>query len=205
MARLQRAVRSPVLGAVLAGGRASRMGGSKATAMLGGRPLISYALGAVKDAGLDALVLAKQKTELPDVDVPVLRESAPDFHPLHGVVEALRAAHGRPVVVIACDMPFASGTLLSWLARIPGNAVPSVGGVLEPLLARYDGAALNALALGIAEGEAAQETVRALYPRLIARAEIAAFGDPERLFFNVNEPEDLLRAATLLRARISAE
>jgi CTP:molybdopterin cytidylyltransferase MocA len=40
------------LGAVLAGGRGSRIGGGKPTIELAGRPLISYRLAAIEAAGL---------------------------------------------------------------------------------------------------------------------------------------------------------
>jgi len=39
-----------VIGAVLAGGAGRRLGGSKATVQLGGRPLLAYALGALRGA-----------------------------------------------------------------------------------------------------------------------------------------------------------
>lgn len=52
------------LGAVLAGGRGSRLGGAKPTAELAGRPLISYPLAALAAAGLEAFVVAKPSTDL---------------------------------------------------------------------------------------------------------------------------------------------
>jgi molybdopterin-guanine dinucleotide biosynthesis protein A len=45
---------------------------------------------------------------------------------------------------------------------------------------------------------ALQETVSALSPRLIGDEELGRFGDPERLLFNVNTPEDLARAEAAL-------
>jgi len=189
---------TPVLGAVLAGGTASRMGGSKAMAQLAGRPLVCYPLAAVAQAGLDALIVAKANTELPEVDVPVLRERAEETHPLHGVVEALHAAGGRPVVVIACDMPFVTAELIAWLAGLSGLAVPRLDGRLHPLLARYEANALGALARSAGEGRSAQEAIRALEPRLVDRAELARFGDPRRLLMNVNTPQDLERASAIL-------
>lgn len=51
------------LGVVLAGGRGSRLGGAKATAELAGRPLISYPLAALAEAGLEAVVVAKPDTD----------------------------------------------------------------------------------------------------------------------------------------------
>lgn len=53
-----------MLGAVLAGGRGSRLGGAKPTADLAGRPLISYPLAALAAAGIEPFVVAKPSTNL---------------------------------------------------------------------------------------------------------------------------------------------
>jgi molybdenum cofactor guanylyltransferase len=52
------------VGAVLAGGHGRRLGGTKPTAELAGRPLISYPLAALEAAGLAAFVVAKPSTDL---------------------------------------------------------------------------------------------------------------------------------------------
>ena len=59
-----------VLGAILAGGRGTRLGRPKATALLGGRPLLEYPLIALEAAGLETVVIAKRDTVLPPVAAP---------------------------------------------------------------------------------------------------------------------------------------
>lgn len=186
------------IGAVLAGGAGSRMGGSKAIVQLAGRPLISYPLRAIAEAGLEPLVIAKAATELPEMDARVVREQPEDHHPLHGVIAALRVADGRPVLIVACDMPLLSAELLRWLAGLPGTAIPRAGGILQPLLARYEATAEPALSAAVRGGLSAQAAALALGPRVIEEAELAAFGAPERLLLNVNDERDLARAASLL-------
>lgn len=186
------------LGAVLAGGAGSRIGGSKALVPLAGQPLISYPLRAIADAGLEPLVVAKTGTELPDLDVPVERSEPNGHHPLHGVIAALRAARGRPVVIVACDMPLVSAGLLAWLASLQATAIPSAGGALQPLLARYQATAQPVLRAAVSDGCSAQAAALALQPRLVGKAELAAFGKPEHLLLNVNDEQDLARAASLL-------
>ena len=193
-----------VIGAVLAGGAGSRMGLSKATVTLLGRPLIAYPLEAVRAAGLAPVVVAKQSTELPDLDAPLLFDRSADRHPLHGVIASLEAGGGRPVIAVACDMPLITPGLLAWLARVSGVAVPRVEGVLQPLLARYEAGALDLLRLAVGDGQSARRAVSALMPRLIEEPELAAFGDPFRLFFNVNDSEHLRRAAVLLQSERTA-
>jgi len=41
-------------------------------------------------------------------------------------------------------------------------------------------------------------TVERLAPRLLAEDDLAPFGDPWRLLFNVNDPDDLREAEALL-------
>ena len=45
-----------------------------------------------------------------------------------------------------------------------------------------------------------RDAVAALDPFVIAEERVARFGDPARIFFNVNSPEDLERAEQLLAA-----
>lgn len=186
------------VGAVLAGGRGSRIGGAKALVELAGRSLISYPLAAVEEAGLEPVVVAKSDSELPPLSCRVIREPARPRHPLCGIVAALRDTGRRPLVVVGCDMPFAAAGLLAWLGSAPEPlVVPSVGGRMQPLPARYDSALLPALEEALVGGRALRGTLEALRPRLIAEAELARFGDPRRLCFNVNERADLERAARL--------
>jgi molybdopterin-guanine dinucleotide biosynthesis protein A len=190
----QKAAEEGALGVVLAGGRGSRLGGAKPTAELAGRPLISHPLAALAEAGLEAVVVAKPDTDLPPLDVDVLAEAAEPVHPLTGIVAALRQT-GRPIVVIGCDFPFVPAALLRALADAPEPlVVPAPGGAPQPLVARWTPALLPALEATLDREEPLRRTVAALSPRLLEDAELAAFGDPARVFFNVNTPADLRRA-----------
>lgn len=187
------------LGAVLAGGRGSRLGGEKAAAELGGRPLILYPLEAVEEAGLEPVVVAKRGSELPVLTCRVLHEPDLPRHPLCGIVAALREAAGRPVVAVGCDMPFLDPGLLAWLGAAPEPlVVPVVSGRPQPLLARYDSALLSPLEAAMEGGDPLQRVVEALRPRLVAERDLARFGEPQRLCFNVNDRAGLERAEALL-------
>jgi molybdopterin-guanine dinucleotide biosynthesis protein A len=182
----------------LAGGLGSRLGARKAGIELGGRPLISYPLAAIAAAGLDAVVLTKPGEGLPALDVPVLVEPAEPRHPLCGIVAALRM--GRPIVAVACDLPFVAPGLIELLAEAREPlVVPTLGGRPQPLLARYEPGLLPQLEAALEREEPLTRTVESLGPRLLAEDELARFGDPRRLLFNVNDPDDLREAEALLR------
>lgn len=189
------------LGVVLAGGVGSRMNGAKVCADLHGQPLIAYPLAAFAEAGLEAVVCAKPGDRLPPLDAPVLREPEQPRHPLTGVVAALRAGEGRAAVAIACDLPFAAPGLIRLLADAPDRlVVPKLDGRLQPLLARYEPILLPELEAALEREEPLTRTVESLGPRLLGEDELAQFGDPHRLLFNVNDADDLRQAEGLLQA-----
>ena len=187
--------RAVSVGAVLAGGSSTRMGAPKPLVELAGRPMLARIVATVGSAGLEPVVVAKPDSPLPKVDCRVLSEPSEPRHPLTGLVTALGASAGRGVVAVACDMPLVPARFLSWLAQLEEPvAVCEVGGRLEPLLGRYSPGACDALAEARDAGMALRDAVRSLDPLVIAEDRISRFGDPRRIVFNVNTPDDLAEA-----------
>ena len=184
--------------AVLAGGRGERLGRDKAMAELAGRPLISHPLAAARGTGLETIVVAKRTTVLPPLSERVLHEPEGPRHPLCGVVAALELAGARKpaqaVLVIACDMPFLTTPLLSWLAALDGTAMVELDGRPQPMLSRCEPDQLPALRAALNEERPLRRAIEALAPQRIGEAELAPFGNPERLCFNVNDRADLALA-----------
>jgi molybdenum cofactor guanylyltransferase len=188
------------IGAVIAGGHGSRIGGEKATVELGGRPLISYPLAAIEAAGLQPLVVAKADSELPPLRCTVIREDHKPRHPLCGVLAALEFSGDSPLVVLGCDMPFVPATLLAWLAEQPEPLVaPALDDRVLPFPARYEHSLRAGLERALAEERSMAHSLASLSPRLLGAEELAAFGDPAGLCFNVNTAADLARGEALLR------
>jgi molybdenum cofactor guanylyltransferase len=175
------------------------MGEAKAVVRLAGRPLVSYPLAALEAAGLEPLVVAKERSQLTALGCPVVEEPAAPSHPLCGVVAALRAT-GRPVLVVGCDMPFLTAPLLAWLAGLDGPAVAEVGGRMQPLPARYDQGHVGELEAALAGGRAMHDALASLQPRIVRETELERFGVPETLLFNVNDASDLAAAEQALAA-----
>lgn len=177
-----------MVGCVLAGGLGSRLGGDKARTLLGGRPLVAYALDALRALGPrldDVVVVAKPSTPLPG-GVPRWDEPEEPRHPLTGIVAALHRAQDD-VLVLAADLPLLRAADLEPL--LAGDGVRWVEG--EPLVAVYPLGVLEALR-DAPPGAPLRATVRALGPRAVGV-------DPQRLV-NVNTPEDLARAEDVLGA-----
>lgn len=189
--------------AVLAGGAASRMDGHKAGTLLGGKPLVAWSLQALRDAGLDPFVVTK--ADRPVDAIPGLENTTvviePDRprHPLVGILEALRHAGGRPVIVTGCDLPLLTSGYFRYLAGHPGGTVvPRVGGHLQPLAARFGADAADAVRHGVGMEASVTGVIAGLHPTVIGEEELHRFGDPDRMFTNVNTPGDLERVTRLL-------
>ncbi len=187
------------LGVLLAGGLGRRLGGDKPSVELADRPLISYPLAALR-AELDEVVFAvRAETQLPALEGPLNVWVEPDGvpHPLAGIVHALRKAGGRPILACAADLPLLTPAVVRAIVTTDPEGAPAVvpraAGGLQPLVALYTSLALPAL-LDAAAGAATRDVVAALGPKII---EI----DDDDAFFNVNAPEDLLRASAMLDAR----
>jgi molybdopterin-guanine dinucleotide biosynthesis protein A len=190
---------SEPLGVVLAGGRSSRMGAPKATVELAGKPLIERPLQAMREARLEAVVVAKPGTALPPLDVAVWEEPDEPSHPLAGIVAALERG-GRPLVVCGCDLPFLPAALLAHLAgRSEPLVVLEAAGRLHPLIGRFTPALVDALRTARDEQRPLHEVVTELGAVRITEPKLRRYGDPERIVFNVNTPADLARAEELVR------
>jgi len=189
--------------AVLAGGAGRRLGENKPCAELAGVPLIARPLEAARAGGLEAIVVAKQGIRLPPLQAPVVIEPAEPSHPLCGVLAALRYALRRPrppaVLAVACDMPFVTGGLLCFIAERRGAVLAHAGGRPQPLLARWPAAAIEQVQAALHERRPLAAALASLSPQIVGEEQLRRFGDPQRLCFNVNDGNDLRRAAQWLQ------
>lgn len=115
---------------ILAGGRATRLGGvSKPDLMVGGRRLLSTAIAAARAAGCDRIVVVGPR----DLAAPgCLRaqEDPPFGGPVAALAAGLAALGGRgspDLLVLACDMPDADAAVARLVAA--RRAHPDADGV----------------------------------------------------------------------------
>lgn len=188
------AVGGRLAGAVLAGGAGRRLGGTKPATLLAGRPLIAYPLAALRAVCSPVAVVAKRDSPLPQVGygIELWREPDEPRHPLAGIVEALRRAGGRAVVVLACDLPLVTPDVVRALAAAPPAVavLARAGEEVQPLCARYDLAALAVLE-GFDPAVRLQEAVAVLDPEFV--------DVPAQTLLNVNDAGGLADAERLFR------
>lgn len=184
--------------AILAGGAGSRMGRPKAGVELAGRPLVEHGLAAARLARLSPFVVARADSELPPLPQPVLIEPAGPRHPLNGIVAALEHAR-EPIVVLACDLPLVPAELLAELARRRAPFAMPVAPRAQPLVARYSPGLLPRLRAALAAEEPLTRLAEGFGGDRLPAAELRGFGDPSRMFLNVNDPTELAAAEAALR------
>jgi molybdopterin-guanine dinucleotide biosynthesis protein A len=191
------------LGLVLCGGRSGRMGRDKALLPWAGSDLLGHAIARLAGVASDVVLLCGPARRYAERGLPVLPDRDEDGGPVAGLEAGLAHASGRAVVLLAVDLPLVPAALLRALVDgLDGRdaAVPVTPRGREPLCAAYGPACLGALRARVAAGE---RKMSAFWPdvrvREVGPAALAAFGDPETMFLNVNEPGDLERAASLSR------
>lgn len=119
--RLGRARVGRVVGAVLVGGRSSRMGSPKPLVDVAGSSMFEWVTGAMLAAGLEVVVVGAGAT--PDHPFHTLADPSGIRGPAAGIAAAIRHAGGAPVFVTAADQPWLSPPTIRRLLAIDGDIV----------------------------------------------------------------------------------
>ncbi|HEV8599209.1 MAG TPA: molybdenum cofactor guanylyltransferase [Gemmatimonadales bacterium] len=189
-------------GAILAGGGATRMGGvPKGLLEVGGRRILDRLVATFEEALGSLPLLVANAPDAPGwrPDLRVVADRRPGCGTLGGLLTAVLEAPA-PVVCVAWDMPFVPPGLLRTLAAGLADAdvcIPASGGRrgVEPLCAAYGPRAGPAMAAALDRGDlraiAFHDSVRVT---VLPEPTVRRFGEPERLFYNVNTVAELERA-----------
>jgi molybdopterin-guanine dinucleotide biosynthesis protein A len=185
-------------GAILAGGRARRLGGrDKASLIVGGRRIIDRQLDALRSVTPHLLVVTNDRDRFVALDIPVVADAIAGAGPLGGIYTALVSAATAQVLVLACDMPFVVAPLLSHLAAVGAGfdaAVPRLADGPHPLCASYSSRCLPRIEAALRAGRfKVQDVLDGLDVLEVTERDLAPFGDPAHLLANVNSEEDYVR------------
>jgi molybdopterin-guanine dinucleotide biosynthesis protein A len=198
-----------VLGAVIAGGLSSRFGSPKALARVGAHRVVDRVITALRDAlGHDDIVCSANDAAIATaIGLPSRADHITGIGALGGVHAALlwaRERDCRGILAAGCDMPFLDAALLRALLARTAEAdavLPASEGPrgVEPLCAWYGTACVAAIEAAVRAGDTRMigflDAVRVIRLPL---HEVRSFGDPARLFMNLNTPADRAAAERLL-------
>jgi molybdopterin-guanine dinucleotide biosynthesis protein A len=198
-----------IAGVILAGGQATRMGGGdKGLRVVGGQTLLAHVLDRLRpQVGAIVLNANGDPARFAEWGLPVVADSLPDWPgPLAGVLAGMdwAAAQGADAVIsVAADTPFFPRDLVAQLQAAAGPsglalAATREGGKLyrQPTFGLWPVALRDDLRAALMGG------LRKVVLWTDAHgAGTAEFGtDPFDPFFNINTPDDIAMAETLVQA-----
>jgi molybdopterin-guanine dinucleotide biosynthesis protein A len=189
---------------ILAGGKSLRLGRSKALQVIEGKSLIQWVVDRLAILSTEIIIATAHGEAIPcssAVRIKTVADIYPEKGPLGGIHSGLTASSSSRAIVVGCDTPFLSVSLLEYMTQTLGGsdiALPRIGEMVEPLCAVYSKSCLTPIQELLEQNELG---IRKLFSmvkvKYVEEDEINSF-DPEHLsFFNINSQDDLERARKL--------
>jgi len=189
---------------ILAGGKSLRLGRSKALQVIEGKSLIQWVVDRLAILSTEIIIATAHGEAIPcssAARIKTVADSYPGKGPLVGIYSGLIASSSPRAIVVGCDTPFLSVSLLEYMIQTCSTfdvVVPRIENKLEPLCAVYSKNCSGPIQGLLEQGEL---RIRKLFSmvkvKYVEEDEINSF-DPEHLsFFNINSQDDLERARKL--------
>jgi molybdopterin-guanine dinucleotide biosynthesis protein A len=193
---------------ILAGGRSSRLGRSKALQVIEGKSLIQWVVDRLAIISTEIIIATAHGEVIPcspAVRIKTVADIYPGKGPLVGIYSGLIASSSSRAIVVGCDTPFLSVGLLEYMTQISPTfdvVVPRIKKKVEPLCAVYSKSCLAPIQELLEQNELGISNLFSMVKvKYIEEDEINSF-DPEHLsFFNINRQADLERARKLAAGR----
>jgi molybdopterin-guanine dinucleotide biosynthesis protein A len=181
---------------ILAGGKATRMNGkNKAFLSINQEPLIKRQLRLLKNIFKQIIIVSNSSKEYRNLKgVQVVADVVQHRGPLGGIFSGLLASKNKHNFVIACDMPFINTELTKYMFKKSSGydvVVPWVNHRYEPLFCIYS---KNCIKFIQKLFEKKIFKLSQLFAQVrikkISEKEILKFDSPEKIFMNINTPQD---------------
>jgi molybdopterin-guanine dinucleotide biosynthesis protein A len=170
------------------------MGRDKALLPWGRTTLLDHTLARLEQCCDSVRILCGPQPRYADRGLPTDVDAVPGAGSLGGVLTGLLALGGGPGLFLAVDVPHVPVALLRRLIELADGydaVVPVSLTGPEPLCAVYGPACLDPVRRQVAAGELRiMDFWSRVRLREVGAEELAAFGDPARLFLNINTAED---------------
>jgi molybdopterin-guanine dinucleotide biosynthesis protein A len=189
---------------ILAGGKSSRLGRNKALQVIGGKSLIQWVVDRLAMLSTEIIIVTARGEAIPSystVEIKTVADIYPGKGPLVGIYSGLVSSSSSRAVVVGCDTPFLSVSLLEYMTQICSKydvVVPRIEDKLEPLCAVYSKNCSGPIQGLLEQNELRIDKLFSMVKvKYVEEDEINRF-DPEHLsFFNINSQADLDRARKL--------
>lgn len=188
-----------ITGVVLAGGKSKRMGFNKAEAEVDGKSMIVRVIDKLKKT-TSTVVVSSGTTTYPNISVTQIPDQYPHCGPLGGIYSVLKATNTPLNLVVSCDMPLVSTSLLKHIVdkAMESNALITLpiddDGQVQMMCAVYHKDILpfmqQQIEAGVFKMKSLVSLVSVEYVRLTREHPLYC----EYAFMNVNNPTNLEQA-----------
>ncbi len=180
--------------AIVAGGRARRLGGRiKPLLEIDGETILSRELAVLGARFTEIVISAADPAPFADVGLPVILDRVAGAGPLAGIAAVLAATRRRFVFAVAGDMPYLSvdaiDTLLGAGSADADVVIPVSGGYPEPLHALYARRCLPTIERHLADGRYQVSGLLSAPELNVITVDADTLG--ARVLTNINSPLDL--------------
>jgi len=184
-------------GVVLAGGKSSRMQRNKALLEMQGQTLMEHSLEVLQSSFAEVFISSNEQEFYTKYGVPIVPDKVGAQGPLGGLQACLEVASYEVVFFTACDMPFIQGDVIAYLAQWTEQydiVVPCTSSGEHYLHAYYNRRCLPIITKNLKRNSfKVQSIYSACKVRYVREDELRQFGNPAKLFGNVNTPEEWAR------------
>ncbi|HEY6952479.1 MAG TPA: molybdenum cofactor guanylyltransferase [Bacteroidota bacterium] len=188
--------RTDVLGAILAGGKSTRMRTDKSLLFVNGAPLIAHVARAMTSVFQNVVIVADDPGKYGFLKLKVIPDSYKGAGPLAGIHAALLYAETRSVFIASCDTPLLSPSLIEYVLDYSGTAsttIPIHQELLQPLCGVYETKLAPLIKNELDAGNfAVLDFLKRIEPTVVPISPSLTWYSPH-MFLNVNRPEDVHR------------
>lgn len=185
-------------GIVLAGGKSSRFGEDKALAVVGGEKMIERTIRLVEALGLEPAVITSSARDYGFLGCRVEKDFVPERGPLGGIYTACRLFKSQSLLVLTCDMPQVTLSLLKCLkknhdgGRRQATVFRSSSGEVHPFPGVYESSLAGFILSEIENQDSPRERLSMLgFLKRLPNVTFLESPFPLSVFSSVNRKEDL--------------
>lgn len=181
-------IQENITGIILAGGNSRRMGSDKAMIPFKGMRLIEYSISILKKF-TNNILISSNNGALAVAGFQLVTDNFTGIGPLAGLEACLRKSESRINIVVPCDTPFLSTSMLKNLLENTGKSDATIpvhkNGKIEPLVGYYSRDILPVIVNQIEKGDyKIQHLLKQINTNYILIEE-------DNIFRNLNSPADI--------------
>ena len=190
---------------VLAGGESRRMGENKAFVILDDKPIIAHTLARLSQLEpTETLIITRIPSQYAHFDARIIEDEGTGLGPLNGICSALKYCTTEYIFVVGCDMPFIDAGWIRWIYGQRSNhdaVMPHFDGYPQSLHAFYHRRCLESFTEQLNNNNFRMEHALAKINTHFVRPAPPHEKDlSANTFFNINTPEDLIRAQQIINS-----